>query len=245
MLIAYFDNRDLIIAWLSCASHHHWEVPHTRHERLMLSRKNLVSEFEFGKEKQFLRLILVHHHLCIVIVHSTAYCFVAHVWSPFQDNRIWSGTTSNWIHFRMLYFMHNTLLWYLHWRAQTVQTGDSIDKCGPRTYILWSCHEWILRFTASSSGLLSTQTRYSDWNCWRSSDVSIKVLTSSNRKDWNRFLTAWFHILCIAMSENRSGETILTPCSSLHKNDYVVIKNRPCKIIEVTTSQSGQSNCAK
>ena len=44
MLIAFFDNRDLIIRWLTCLAPppSPYDYPITRHERIQLSRKNLV-----------------------------------------------------------------------------------------------------------------------------------------------------------------------------------------------------------
>ena len=42
-----------------------------------------------------------------------------------------------------------------------------------------------------------------------------------------------------------ASETYPQQCSGLRKNGYVVIKNRPCKIVDMSTSKTGKHGHAK
>ena len=45
--------------------------------------------------------------------------------------------------------------------------------------------------------------------------------------------------------ESGASETYPAQCSSLRKNGHVMIKERPCKIVEMSTSKTGKHGHAK
>merc|ERR1711916_352197 len=46
-------------------------------------------------------------------------------------------------------------------------------------------------------------------------------------------------------TESGAAETYPAQCSTLRKGGYVVIKNRPCKVIDMSTSKTGKHGYAK
>jgi translation initiation factor 5A len=49
----------------------------------------------------------------------------------------------------------------------------------------------------------------------------------------------------VASAQSGAANVYPKQCSALRKGDFVVIKNRPCKIVEMTTSKTGKHGHAK